>query len=807
MVVDGTRSTAAYSRFAEEMDIGSDAVEVNTRGEPEEKGKLGFVKSCLLTRWKLWGIIVLCILSFLLGFLLTHIIVKSCVIEPGTTPSATERPGNSNNTDNTSDHQGEGRKYSASLSSDIRIENFKRCLKQFTEHNGSKLHDSGSDGSKFDGDTIKRTWAAQDFEVTTKSYTVQLTRPNMTESSSLVISGDGDEPIVFTPSNKLQGNNLLPPFIVNSPAAVIEQAIPMFINYGRADDFAYLVEEGMRSIEGRVCVFKLGMVQLPILVQRCAEHGGKGVIAFPDPADYLNGQAYPNGNGLPPDAVIRDNISPLFGDPLTPTLPSSDGVTDSTEYNITLLPTMIISAEFAATMLSLMRNPPVPSHWLGRLQKEGLTAEEIYHVSGEGTGFQRDQRMKMTIRNVKVSREITNVFGMVRGSIEPDRYVIFGCHRDSLTPGAVEPGTGMAVFMELSRLVRQLRLDGWSPRRTIIFANWDGGDDGHIGSTEWVEENSEILSQRAVVYVNLDEAISGQYSFAAEGSAILAKAVSQAMKEVDSPDQDSDGKTVFDNWKIKNQQYQGDDYQLRPLGVNSDATPFLHFAGVPSIDLKYTFSKSGKHIPRYPLWHTSLDTVSYVEDFIDSGWERHRAMTEIAGRLLLMYADDIVLPVDVTDYATTIEYYYNQLMEVYSDIIDMGNLREAITKLGEAIANLKTAAEKFHSEFIVKVDVKDEIQVREANDRLVAMERAFLSHDGTSHMYPQLRHMIYGPSSIGAYDAEGLSPLGYALSLANASSTFSNSDKMFDNAKTVLSVTIVAINKATNALLVDDLFA
>lgn len=129
MVVDGTRSTAAYSRFAEEMDIGSDAVEVNTRGEPEEKGKLGFVKSCLLTRWKLWGIIVLCILSFLLGFLLTHIIVKSCVIEPGTTPSATERPGNSNNTDNTSDHQGEGRKYSASLSSDIRIENFKRCLK------------------------------------------------------------------------------------------------------------------------------------------------------------------------------------------------------------------------------------------------------------------------------------------------------------------------------------------------------------------------------------------------------------------------------------------------------------------------------------------------------------------------------------------------------------------------------------------------------------------------------------------------------------------------------------------------------
>jgi len=28
---------------------------------------------------------------------------------------------------------------------------------------------------------------------------------------------------------------------------------------------------------------------------------------------------------------------------------------------------------------------------------------------------------------------------------------------------------------------------GWQPRRTIIFAHWDAGDLGQLGSYEWVE--------------------------------------------------------------------------------------------------------------------------------------------------------------------------------------------------------------------------------------------------------------------------------------------------------------------------------
>ena len=64
-------------------------------------------------------------------------------------------------------------------------------------------------------------------------------------------------------------------------------------------------------------------------VRRCAQHGGIGVIAFPDPIDYAFEKAYPEGRGLPSDAVIRDFASPLFGDPRTPSLPSISEWMDS----------------------------------------------------------------------------------------------------------------------------------------------------------------------------------------------------------------------------------------------------------------------------------------------------------------------------------------------------------------------------------------------------------------------------------------------------------------------------------------------
>ena len=53
------------------------------------------------------------------------------------------------------------------------------------------------------------------------------------------------------------------------------------------------------------------------------------------------------------------------------------------------------------------------------------------------------------------------------GSVEPDRYVLIGNHRDSWVYGAVDAGTGTAVTNEIARGLGELKKAGWKPRRTI----------------------------------------------------------------------------------------------------------------------------------------------------------------------------------------------------------------------------------------------------------------------------------------------------------------------------------------------------
>ena len=48
------------------------------------------------------------------------------------------------------------------------------------------------------------------------------------------------------------------------------------------------------------------------------------------------------------------------------------------------------------------------------------------------------------------------------------------------------------------------------------------------------QENFERLRSRAVAYINLDDAVSGNFSFAAAGSPLLAKVLFQATKDVSS---------------------------------------------------------------------------------------------------------------------------------------------------------------------------------------------------------------------------------------------------------------------------------
>lgn len=86
------------------------------------------------------------------------------------------------------------------------------------------------------------------------------------------------------------------------------------------------------------------------------------------------------------------------------------------------------------------------------------------------------------LKEEKKIATIQNVFGIIRGSEEPDRYVLLGNHRDAWTYGAVDPNSGTAALLDIARRYGLLLKLGWRPRRTIVLCSWDAEEFGMVGS-------------------------------------------------------------------------------------------------------------------------------------------------------------------------------------------------------------------------------------------------------------------------------------------------------------------------------------
>ena len=56
--------------------------------------------------------------------------------------------------------------------------------------------------------------------------------------------------------------------------------------------------------------------------------------------------------------------------------------------------------------------------------------------------------------------KVWNCLGLIKGSVEPDRYVILGNHRDAWVTGAADPHSGTAPLLEVGRALGMLRSQG-----------------------------------------------------------------------------------------------------------------------------------------------------------------------------------------------------------------------------------------------------------------------------------------------------------------------------------------------------------
>lgn len=144
---------------------------------------------------------------------------------------------------------------------------------------------------------------------------------------------------------------------------------------------------------------------------------------------------------------------------------------------------------------------------------------------------------------------IHNVFAVIRGLEEPDRYILLGNHRDAWTYGAVDPNSGTAALLDIARRYALMMQRGWNPRRSIILCSWDAEEFGMIGSTEWVEQNLMTLGSKAIAYLNVDCAVQGP-GFFARATPQLDELLIEITKKVKDPDNKE--ATVYEMWTKAN---------------------------------------------------------------------------------------------------------------------------------------------------------------------------------------------------------------------------------------------------------------
>ncbi|VDH99937.1 N-acetylated-alpha-linked acidic dipeptidase [Mytilus galloprovincialis] len=584
-----------------------------------------------------------------------------------------------------------------------------------------------------------------------KQYSVLLSYRNYTSKSSSisVLSMMPNTSVVFQAHyNHDNMSGIHPdyiPFNAYSPSGFVRSKL-IYANYGCKKDFSRLKKLNV-TIKKNVVLVKYGKIHPANKVLHAQTEGAAGVILYPDPADYANGQSivYPKTWWLPGWAVPLSHVRyNLVGDPQTPGYPAINGAPHTLAENSDYpkIPVQPIGYDDARYLMSQLGGQTAPDEWRGCLNVSYKT----------GPGFSDDSlQLELDVNNVIERRNISNVIAVIDGKYEKDKFVIIGAHTDSWTKGGVDHATGYSVIWELARGFSALVRDGWRPRRTIMLALWDASKYGHIGSFEWVQEYEKMLGRGAVAYINLDSVIRGNYSFHAEANPLLYSIIKNSTQKVPCTDPDYYDKSVYDMW-LERFMDPGKPSQpkINPLNGDSDHTPFEYYLGVPSVSPMYTFnSKIYPHLPTYPAFSTLEDDKEYVETFLDKDTKLEQTVTKIVADMVLLLADSAVLPFDVQNYAQVFDRGKKYLREneavISSANVDINVLYSKIDLFIEAT---KSFAFNVTS---INLDSLKESDLYLINDKLLELPRIFINYQGIPG-YPQYRHLLLAPHAENLWD-------------------------------------------------------
>ena len=535
----------------------------------------------------------------------------------------------------------------------------------------------------------------------------------------------------------------------------------IYAGSGETADYDWLEARGI-SVTGKIALVRYSVPYSyrGFKAFTAQQRGAAGILIYSDPADDGSGKGkvYPDGPWGPDSHIQRGSIVYTFnvpGDPLTPGWASTPGAKRIAADDAGALPAILsapLSANDASVILQSLQGPAAPPEWQGGLPL-------AYRVGPSATP------VRMRIRMDDAVRPIWSVIGRLTGSEDPDDLVIVGNHRDAWVFGGVDPSSGSASLMELARSLGELARQGYRPKRTIVFASWDGEEFALTGSTEWGEHHEQELSEHAVAYLNVDSAASGT-QLAVSAVPSLNRLITEAAQTVGDP---ASGRSIADAMR------RASDVINNRLGTGSDYAVFLNFIGAPIVDMSFTGP--------FGVYHSLYDTHAWVQRFGDPGFRYHVAMTRLWGIMALRLANADLLPVDYRTYAARVREFIEELRSARSSqgLSSFLALRTASDRFAKAADMMGNHIDKLMASGDVPLATRTRV-----NAALMEAGRAFVSKDGLSGR-PWYRHLVYAPKP--SYAPELLPGVAEAVASGDRGRVVRETDRLaaaIEKAATVL---------------------
>uniref|UniRef100_A0A668RFE0 Transferrin receptor protein 1 n=1 Tax=Oreochromis aureus TaxID=47969 RepID=A0A668RFE0_OREAU len=551
----------------------------------------------------------------------------------------------------------------------------------------SSNHRAGSPGDEDLGNKVLKKFKEYGMKTWTDEHFVKVQDPPASGYNRIVFKNGPEE----RPTG----------FLSYSASGTARGAV-LYARYGEEKELKQLKDMNI-DMNGRVMLVRAGRISFAEKVANAAKVNASAVLIYPDPADYSIGESSP----------LFGHVHMGSGDPYTPGFPSFNH-TQFPPVQSSGLPNILAQTITAGMGLNILRQLG------GRAQPDGW--ESINRLGDES------DVITVEVNNVLTEKRINNVFGVIKGFVDADRYVVIGAQRDAWGPGFAASTVGTSVLVELARSISDMvENDGFKPRRSIVFASWSAGEYGSVGATEWLEGYLSSLSMKAFTYINLDGIVTGIYC---HGCRLLVP------------------------MKLFNVNYDKDKSLLSQFGKNnwestmmdSAAYPFLAFSGIPSVAFRFHSGSSD-----YPYFGTTLDTQQNLNSITASQVPQLAVRAgQFAGHIALRLVHDHLLQMDLKKYNQLIRSHVVQINARVKNYLPSAGLQKSgllpkaltVQWLIMASGSYSRASSALAAD-IQNSDLEDIEMCRVINDRIMTVERNFLSPYVSPRDSP-FRHILLG---------------------------------------------------------------